>query len=337
MPTDVNSIDAQAGDWLARLDRPDATEEDRAEFERWRTTDPRHAAAYARIAAAWSQLDRVCALRPTTSRIDPNFLKPRSFAFNPTLAAVAAALVLAVIATWLLASSLSGTTYVTGIGGFQRIVLSDGSVLELNTDTGVRVSMDNSMRKIELRRGEASFEVAHDATRPFIVTAGNAAVRAIGTRFNVRRFERAVEVLVDEGRVAVGASEALARTEASLPPSTRIVEAGQAAIARAQHVTLSEIAPGVSERKLAWRERMLVFDGTPLSEAVAEFNRYNERHLVLSDPALATLKIGGYFRPTNVSAFIELLDQHFAVRAVWDTDRIALSAASGTTDPSHGP
>lgn len=330
MPSDANMIEVQAGEWLARLDRPDATAEDRAAFECWCSADSRHAAAYTRLAAAWCQLDRVRALRPATGPIDPNFLRPRSFAFNRKFVAVAATLVFAVIAAWLALPLLSGTTYVTGVGGFQRLVLSDGSVLELNTDTSVRVTLDGSMRRVELRRGEASFEIAHDATRPFVVTAGDAAVRAVGTRFNVRRFERSVEVLVNEGRVVVGAPDALTDSEASLPPSAPIVKAGQAAVAQAQRITLSEITPDVSARKLAWRERMLVFDGTPLSEVVAEFNRYNERRLVLADPSLGTLRVGGYFRPTNLNAFIELLQQHFDVRVASDSDeRIVLSAAGG--------
>jgi transmembrane sensor len=442
MPTDSNSIEIEASEWLARLDRTDATDEDRAAFERWRDADPRHMAAYARLESAWGQLDRVRALRPASSQVDadilrpsadaaiqrpadpeilrrpyadldeqpgdpgtlrpadpgarrpggpgtarpgdqgtlraadpttlasadpstlrpadpgalapaglgterpgsaatarsagpgilrpgiePDFLQRSVFASRRRVLATAAALLFAVIAGWVLWLQSSGSTYVTGVGGFQRVVLSDGSVLELNTNTSVRVSLDASRRAVELLQGEASFEIARDATRPFIVAVGDTAVRAVGTRFNVRRLNESVEVIVNEGKVIVGPQEALTRIEAPLPPSAPIVTAGHTAVARAATVTVNEVPPAIAARKLAWQERMLAFDGVPLVEVIAEFNRYNERQLVLADPSLAAIRIGGYFRPTNLQAFIDVLEEHFDIRATTAPAGILLTAA----------
>ena len=110
-------------------------------------------------------------------------------------------------------------TFRTTRGGFQRIVLEDQSAIELNTDSEVRVSLSRKMRSVELVRGEASFEVAHDTSRPFIVSAGNTAVRAIGTKFDVRWLDNAVEVIVDEGKVVLGSRTVIGKIrQTSVPP-----------------------------------------------------------------------------------------------------------------------
>ena len=230
---------------------------------------------------------------------------------------------------WIAHSVGGAKTFSTGIGGFQRIVLEDQSAIELNTDSEVRVALTPQLRKVELVRGEANFDVSHDTARPFIVSAGNMAVRAVGTKFDVRRLDNSVEVTVDEGKVAVGEPSVLeTRKEGSFALSIPQLSAGQSAVVSGGGVKLKELPKGEIARKLAWQNQMLVFDGDTLAEVVAQFNRYNARQLVIADPNLATLQIGGYFRPTNLDAFINVLQSDFGIRVSTDGSRLMLTTAT---------
>ena len=351
-----NKAEIEAGEWLARLDREDASAADQAAFDRWKETDPRHGAAYARLAATWQALDRLQAIRPnstepivddylhgvmqpfeqalqssvqpsaadlTSARLSKRTSIRRRLAFS-----VAASVLVAIGGLWI-ANSVGGSqTFRTSIGGFQRIVLEDQSTVYLNTDSEVRIALSPQWRKVDLVRGEASFEVAHDASRPFVVAAGDTAVRAVGTKFNVRRLNDSVEVIVDEGKVVVGAPEMLETSQAAVPATMPRVSAGQTARSSGGNVDLMQLPKDGIARKLAWQNQILVFDGDSLAEVVAQFNRYNERQLVIGDPALATLRIGGYFRPTNLDAFISVLQSDFGINVNEQGDRLILAAAA---------
>lgn len=238
---------------------------------------------------------------------------------------VAASVVLIIIGIGIAYRSGGTQTYRTGIGGFQRIVLNEQSAIELNTDSEVRVALTAQRRKIELVRGEASFEVAHDVSRPFIVSAGNTAVRAVGTKFDVHRLDDSVEITVDEGRVAIGAPALLEMTVEAFPVNLPQLSAGQTATANGSGVSLKSLPKNDLARKLAWQNQMLVFDGDSLADVVSQFNRYNQRQLVILDPKLAALHIGGYFRPTNLDAFISVLQSDFGIRVHSDGNRLELA------------
>jgi len=349
------SIEITASEWLARFDASEVTAEERAAFEVWCNADPRHLAAYTRLSAIWLQLDRVQALRgaPSTA-IDPDFLltqpaihdaiAPPSTNSTATrivtahrLAPVAAVVLVAI--AWFAMNPFGATVYATSKGGFERVVLQDRSVVELNTDSKVQVSLRAAQREVELIHGEASFDVAHDAMRPFIVFAGRTAVRAVGTKFNVRRLGQSVEVVVSEGKVLVGTREEFARQRDAESIPLPVVSAGQAALSGAMRVEVHEIAPAATARKLAWQERMLVFEGESLSDVVAEFNRYNSRRLIIADPQLATLRIGGYFRPTNLDTFVSILESKFGVQATAERDAVILTrtGAEPHEDNWHAP
>jgi transmembrane sensor len=239
----------------------------------------------------------------------------------------AASILVAVVGFWIARTSASLQTFRTGTGGFQRIALEDRSIIELNTDSEVRVALSTQIRKVELVRGEASFEVAHDASRPFIVSAGKTAVRAVGTKFDVRRLQNSIEVIVDEGKVVVGAPEILETFQSDAPPAMLRVSAGQAALSSGTAVKLTNLPQGSVARKLAWQNQMLVFDGDSLADVVAQFNRYNERQLVILDPDLATLRIGGYFHPTHLDTFISVLQSEFGIRVNTEGNRLVLALA----------
>jgi transmembrane sensor len=203
--------------------------------------------------------------------------------------------------------------------------MADGSKVTLNTDSQIRIALTDTERRVELKRGEAFFEVSKDPNRPFIVRAGSQRVIAVGTKFSVRREGDDIEVVVTEGKVRVEGSTAGqgSRTDGSanvfLTPGS-IARAGEAGVL-VQRKTLPE-----AEEQLSWRTGVLMFRDESLQQAVTEFNRYNERKIVIQDPAVASLKIEGNFRATNVEAFVRLLESGFPVRADSQPGQIVLMA-----------
>jgi transmembrane sensor len=341
-----NERDIQAGEWLARLDRDEPSAADLAEFDRWKEADPRNAGAYARLAATWQALDRIQSVRPSAAEpIDNDYLggartdsrDPSQDVFPHRLSrpaatrrrvflSVAASLAFALIYLGIMHLVSGPKTYSTGVGGFQRIVLEDRSAVDLNTDSEVRVALTPRLRKVELVRGEASFEVAHDVSRPFVVYAGTTAVRAVGTKFDVRRFDDSVEVIVDEGKVAVGQPSLLEGEAVPVAAAIPQLSVGEAALVGGSGVQLKRLPGSEMVRKLSWQSQMLVFDSEALIDVVTQFNRYNGRQLVITDPSLAGLEISGYFRPTNLDAFVSVLQSNFDVRIHPDGNRILLTS-----------
>jgi transmembrane sensor len=151
----------------------------------------------------------------------------------------------------------------------------------------------------------------------------------VGTRFNVRKLDSTVEVTVDEGRVIVGAPDVLEHARNVGLLASPVLVAGQSAVAGSGGLTLKALPQDAIARKLAWQNQMLAFDGDRLSEVVAQFNRYNDRQLVIVDPAIAALKVGGFFKPTNLDAFVSILESNFGVLAEVDGNHhlLLLSAA----------
>ena len=238
--------------------------------------------------------------------------------------AVAATLVLASSGVYLVLSS-NGQRYVTPIGGITSVPMADGSNVTLNTDSQIRIALTDSERRVELGHGEAFFEVSKDPGRPFIVRAGSKRVIAVGTKFSDRREGDDIEVVVTEGRVRVEdrAARRDSRADGSadvfLTPGS-IARAGEAGVL-VQRKTLPE-----AEEQLSWRTGVLMFRDQNLGEAAAEFNRYNVRKIVIQDPSVASLKIEGNFRATNVEGFVRLLESGFPVRAKTQADQILLTA-----------
>jgi transmembrane sensor len=233
----------------------------------------------------------------------PRVVAPSRRKFHYAVAAAFTAVLIGAGA-WLAGSQTAGHIYTTQVGGFTRVTLEDGTIISLNTDSEVRVRYSSRSRGIELLRGEALFDVRHDKRRPFDVTAGNTVIRAVGTSFSVRlRSEDAVDVMVAEGRVAID------------PPTGSTLAAGHVAFVRRGAVAIRQLESDDITRKLAWREGLLRFNGEPLSEAVAEFNRYNRVKLAIADPTTAITRVGGTFKATNLDGFVGALAKTFQVRA----------------------
>ncbi|MBX5463268.1 MAG: FecR domain-containing protein [Steroidobacteraceae bacterium] len=238
-------------------------------------------------------------------------------------AAAAIALVAIAAGIWFAVTRTGWQEYATEYGGFERVLLDDGSVVHLNTNSVMRVHMTRELREVVLERGEALFKVAHDPTRPFDVQAAGTRVRAVGTEFSVRVHEAAempggqkgVEVLVREGRVAIDPPPPKPNQPAALPRSVPTLSAGEAVTVTAKRVRVQKVAEADVSRKLSWVEGRLWFERQRLADVVAEFNRYNRRQMVIADPAIADLRIGGGFEATDPDSFIAALERTLGVRA----------------------
>jgi transmembrane sensor len=202
----------------------------------------------------------------------------------------------------------SGSSFRTAVGAVAAVPMADGSKVTLNTDSQIRIAVTEHDRRVNLRRGEAFFEVAKDRSRPFVVVAGHCRVIAVGTKFSVWREADEVRVAVTEGRVRVERD-----TRTSAEPAADEVAAGSVARASDAGVLIQRKRLSEVEEELSWRRGFLFFHDVPLTEAVAEFNRYNHDRLVIGNPAIAGIRIGGSFRSTNVGGFVRLLQDGFSI------------------------
>ncbi len=206
-----------------------------------------------------------------------------------------------------------------------RQILADGSVVELRDGAAITVEFAPALRRVRLERGEAHFAVAKNPARPFVVVAGNVGVRAVGTAFAVQHGAGSVEVLVTEGRVAV-APTASAATGALVDAGQRVVVSQAAKEAQAPAVEISEAE---MRERLGWRVPLLTFDGAPLADVVALFNRHatwpTAVRLALGDDALGRLPLSGALRADNVGALLAILDASYGLTADRSADgRITL-------------
>jgi transmembrane sensor len=210
--------------------------------------------------------------------------------------------------------------YDTGVGEIRQVPLSDGSVVAINTQSEVDVAMHDDLREITLKRGEAWFKVAHDTQRPFVVSAGRIRVRTVGTAFSVRRHDGGADVQVTEGVVETwSVGEASHRMRVAAGSKAYVAEDGMVP------AMVPVPAPADIERSLAWREGRIVLQGESLDEAVAQFNRYNTRKLVIADPELGAEKLVGQFRTTEPETFADAVVTTLGARVEQEGETIRLS------------
>jgi transmembrane sensor len=317
-----DAIETAAAEWLC--ERAEGFGPGRAQaFAAWRAADARHEAAVAETERAMELLAEMPEVRaPLEARIaevtQPVAPVVRWGGFRPPVwaAGLAAALVLAAGVWWLAPERpTEPQRYVTAAARQQQIALTDGSVVNLNVSSEVRVRLTANERRVTLASGQAHFAVAHDTARPFIVTAGGVSVRAVGTAFSVRVGDAGVEVLVTEGKVEVtrgsasaGASGAVSGV--AVPPQLvagqRALIAPEGAVANAP---IERVSADVLSAAVRWHSQVMTFSDLPLRDAVVLFNRRNDTQLVLADEKLGAQKIGGTFAADQVEAFVRLLEK----------------------------
>jgi transmembrane sensor len=284
----VREVADQAAAWATRIDSGSVDPDTDEELQRWLKGDPRRRGALLRAEAALSFIDRGRALAGVIPKPSPRPIWMRRQLMFAGAVLAAGLVGVAVLMT-------GSHRYGTALGEIRQIPLSDGSVVAINTQSTVEVAMHPTLREVTLAHGEAWFQVAHDKKRPFIVSAGRIRVRAVGTAFSVRRHDEGADVQVTEGVV---------ETWTVGEESRRVqVAAGSRAYVAEYETPKPVPAPADIERSLAWREGQIVLEGETLDEAVAQFNRYNTKKLVISDPELAAEKLVGQFRATDPRTF----------------------------------
>jgi transmembrane sensor len=318
-------IDNEAAVWTWRLDSGALTGAERARLEAWLREDYRHRQALEELSRTWSMLDRLSE-RPPDEKIAAlarsgrwAFLRGRKRYWE---AAAAAVLILTLGAALWIMRRPGMQVMSTAIGQQRRVTLADGSRLTLNTNTLLAARLTPERRDIYLRRGEAHFDVVHDAARPFFVHAGDAVIRDVGTQFEVRLdSDRNIDVLVDEGQVEVRGPSAAPGRESPASSAgggsdgwVKALRAGEQLLITGPRLEVMSVSPQQVADELAWREGALVFDGAPLSQALAEVGRYTRARIVLGGPQVASLHISGRFRTDDVPGFLRALQAALPVK-----------------------
>lgn len=295
----ADEIEQAAARWVVRIDRDGRTPELGAALDDWLAGDPRRQGAFLQAEAAWAMLDPALGVAAPNGKVDPRRPNRRVLFMGAGAGLAAAAAGIALVA-W------PREGYETAVGEIRRVPLADGSIVAINTQSRVEIELAERARTIALDRGEAWFQVAHDATRPFVVEAGPVRVRAIGTAFAVRRRDEGADVIVTEGVVEVWSESIGARL--------RLSAGERAFVANAAPVQEIAAAPSEADRLLAWRSGKIDLAGETLAAAVAEFNRYNTRQIVF-DPSLGEERFHGVFRTDDPEGFARAVEMSLGVEA----------------------
>jgi transmembrane sensor len=317
-PDPTISLAEQAAWWWQVFQDGDVSAADHREFSDWIARSPEHVEAYLKTAllhralkapaVRWPDATREQLIRDSQAALpepvtlqpstDPASQRAKSRWSSPRLRfamASAAAAFVAIIGIGISWTMLGQSKrYVSAVGEQRIVMLEDGTRVTLNTASKIEVRLRKSHRGVRLVQGEALFEVAHDARRPFDVNAGNATVRAVGTQFNVDTRPRQTTITVVEGRVAY--------VSGKVP----VLEAGDRLVVTAAGEAM--ISHGVNvESALAWTRNQLVFERRPLGEVAEEFNRYNQERIVIESESLRAEEVTGIFQADNPASFVAFL------------------------------
>ncbi len=294
-------IDDRAAEWVAKRNLRDLTPAEQEEFDAWLVADPRNLGAYGRAEAVLVRLERVsvtargelCAKHEAET---PKWSR-RHVILTGSIAAGIAAVSIVGGAMWESGHEgviASKTEYATRIGQTREILLSDGSIITLNTNSRVTVEFSKDIRAIRLVQGEALFDVAKNKDRPFVVHAGDTQVRAVGTSFTVSLLpQRPIEVLVREGVVEL---KRAATSPVWVGASTR------ALAPRGAPIVAVPVSVTMLTRDLAWQYGRIALDNQTLQAAANEFSRYSDVRIVV-DPAIANRTVTGLFASNDPVGF----------------------------------
>jgi transmembrane sensor len=278
------AIRSEAADWLVRLQADDLDAAEAAAFDAWLDADPAHKTAFDAALGVWSEFGD--AAEPVTRELNAARRRP-DFTRRVYVAAgsVAAAVAVAVLALPLLSPPPQPAAYETAKGEHRTVALADGSRIKMNAGTRMTVTLERDARRVSLDHGQAVFDVAADARRPFEIAAGDRTVRVVGTQFDVRRRDGRLSVTVARGVVEVRPA-GQARGEAfRLRPGQRLDHVEGAPTAKVAAAAPAEV--------LGWRVGRLVYRDRPLSEVVADLNDQFATPIRIADRRLAETPVSG--------------------------------------------
>lgn len=322
-PFVTQEIAAEAAVWLARLHGPGNSRAVQRACLAWQAKSAAHRLAFERCTDTWQDVagllrDHIPAV-PSDNPVHRNGRKGRR------LALAAAALGCVSVVAW---RQWPTETYSTGVGEQRLIVLADGSRVTLNTATDIRIQLTEARRLVTVEQGEALFEVAKDASRPFVVQVAGTEVVATGTEFVVRysqdlKADEALAVTLIEGQVVVqGAGRSPGRSPAVplvMTPGQR-VRIGHPSKRDAVQVDRPRV-----DQALAWRRGQVLLDDVPLAEAVTEMNRYSIKQITLESEELRGLRVGGAYRTGDSVGFADALADLYGLVVRSRGDRLELA------------
>lgn len=315
----------EASEWLVRQHTGTLMDADKRGFDAWLRRSPDHVRAYLEMSSTWEDTSLLAGAADespaelirraqTTDTVIPLTSSPanswgglRRGRHLPLKIAASITAAAMLTAAGVYFSSNSSPTYVTAIGEQRSLVLKDGSTVQLNSRSRIRVDLTGTLRSVELLEGQALFNVAKQTTRPFIVTSGGTQVRVLGTQFDVYRKHTGTVVTVLEGKVEIADGRATTRAAAG-----EQVVAAQKALTKPPRPNLAAAT--------SWTQRSLIFDSEPLAAVAEEFNRYNTRPLIVEDASLAQLRVSGVFSSVDPHLLLKFLRAQPEV-AVSETDK----------------
>lgn len=304
----ATTVRAEAAAWLARLHGPGRDAEFEAGLQRWLRESPANARAFERMTDSW-ELATVVAAGHFPRRTVRE--RPATSLRLALAAGIATIGMLVAVAAHLM---MRAPSYATLIGEQRTVRLDDGSRISLNSLSRIVVDYSSRERLIRLEEGEAYFEVASNPRRPFVVVAGGREVTAVGTTFDVRNEPDRFSVVLVEGKVIVS-SEDQASSAVTLQSGQRLTWLAQS------EPRIDTPAPA---SVAAWRRGEIMLDRTTLAEAAREMNRYDATRLVIDDPAVGGLLIGGIFRTGDNLGFARAMAEMHHLRLVREGSEIRL-------------
>lgn len=300
------SIEDQAVAWHTRLHSGTASAVDRAAFEAWLKQGADYARAYRELEVSWNRLD---ALR---NRAASELAAARAYRAPPRrqtrplfwVTTAAFGVILMAVVRFLEPRWTTEVQYRTAKGENRSEILPDGSRIDINTDTELTVRYSLLKRTAQLHRGEALFDVKHEAIRPFEVRAGSGVIRDIGTRFDVLESAGHVTLTVLEGEVSVDNGK-----------TSRTLRAGlQAIYSDDEKLTLG--TAGDTSTLTAWREGKLIFRSRPLQEVAEQVARYHDIELHIVSPELRDLKVSGSFATSDLPLLLTAIETSLPVKLI---------------------
>ena len=314
-PSAQTILDAEAAAWLERREFGPA---DQAALDAWLARSWEHRVAYWRMRAVWDETDRLAALRHP-ARTSAQQTRATRVPSWRVLARGAAIVLLAagVVGGALIFNTPKDQTFTTELGARKTLTLSDGSQIELNTNTTIRVARDQ--RAARLEKGEAYFQIVHDAAHPFTVSVGDRRVIDLGTKFVIRHDFENTRVALIEGRAEVQDDRAGAKAHpvVLMPGDVAVASLGVLSVERKPDRELKD--------QLGWRHGLLIFYHTSLADAVKEFNRYNSQKLIIADDDVAQRRINGTFLANNAQVFGHVAQAVLGLHVESQGDRIVIS------------
>lgn len=296
----------QARDWWVRAHGGNMDAIEQSRFQTWLNANPQHQSAFEDINGLWRELDGIKDLIEVV--IPATKPKPRrTVRWQWSLPALAACLLVSVL--YPTASIKLRADESTDIAETRTVQLSDGSIVEMNSETALSINMTYKTRELNLLQGEAQFKVSPDPNRPFKVRAGNGIITALGTAFNVRHSKQNIEVTVTEHSVAVK----LDGNPATQTSETIVAQGQQVAYNNENGLSAAKTVD--TRIATAWQRGKLVFQDKPLGEVIAELNHYHRGYFVVADPAIAQRRVNGVFNTDNPVAALNAIEKFQHLRS----------------------